>query len=142
MRHKCPEVDVTEKHRFSRPPKPKPKQVLVQKERSFIRVPCNLGEWLTPIAKTISPFCSSPQFFWGQGKESLGFSIQLSCWLLLCSGSVRSSSQFPTCWGPAVHLSNCWHTWALPIFLALGSLRVRTFPGLSWPMRETSLHSG
>lgn len=41
------------------------RQVQVKKERDFIQVPCDRGEWWTPVFKTISPSCSGPGFLKG-----------------------------------------------------------------------------
>ena len=54
------------------------RQVLVQKER-FTQVQHNLGEWWTPVSKTTSSSCSSPQFLQGLGrKDSFSSTIILS----------------------------------------------------------------
>ena len=38
------------------------RQVLVQREKSFIQVLHDLGEWWTPVWKTISPFCHGKHY--------------------------------------------------------------------------------
>ena len=96
----------------------------------FIRLLHNLGEWWTSISKTISSFCSNPQFLQGELVESyflflfffLGFSalgalsIHVQSFLVqwgpyhssfqlsVCSGHIHSFFQILACSG-SIHFT-------------------------------------
>ena len=90
------------------------RQVLVQKEKSFIQVPCNLGEWWTPISKTNSSSCSSLQCSYREREGRASFSYPVFFLPLVCLGP------YPF------------------IFLAFGSIQCKNLSLLkSWPMEET-----
>lgn len=80
------------------------RQVLVQKERSFIQEPYDLGEWQTPVSKTNLSSCPSPPFLQGWWGSFFSYPIIL---LTFCA------------------LGPCPFK-----FLAFGKLRVRTSPCL------------
>lgn len=99
------------------------RQVLVQKERGSIQVPCDLGEWWTPISKTNSLHSKDHLFFLlkpevltriGKGRIFfypiilLAFGVLGSCLFIFLAFSRFRPYPF--------------------IFLAIGPLCVRTFP--------------
>ena len=95
-------------------------QVLVQKKRGFIKVPCDLGKWWTPVSKTISISLIKPEVlieigrggllfflsnniasFWSSRALSIHiFSFWCSQWKNLPPASLLANRETPSC-------SNC-----------------------------------
>lgn len=107
---------VVTQHRSSAPHYHKlVRQMLVQKERGFIHIPCDLDKLWTSVTKNLFSFCSSSKFLLRQEERAFSYLVTfLAFHILLGVLSIHFSS----------------FLWALGpyplICLALGALSVRT----------------